>query len=179
MTDPAVDMFCAQICSVGITTGWDPVNHLKGVRREDSTEEATASLRKGEKKLMKREDTRLPWCSMGLISHFPALTVNTLLFLPVLLTWTCDLPLVSDDTPMVPCSRLPRPGPGLVIHRLLDHLPQRIDFCFPPISRREANKRLKTLSVWSWIRILHRGDTLESKGWLGWGGHSWGLYISL
>lgn len=113
---------------------------------------------------MKREDTRLPWCSMGLISHFPALTVNTLLFPPALLTWTCDLPLVSDDTPMVPCSRLPWPGPGLVIHRLLDRLPQRIDFCFPPISRREANKRLKTLSVWSWIRILHRGDTWERGG---------------
>lgn len=155
-------MFCTQICGVGIITGSYPVHHSKWVRRDvwwESTAEATARKQKDERR-----------CETPLVLRTTYFSVSCtdskyLAFPSVLLTWTCDLPLVSDDSPMVPCSRLPgQTGSRLVIHRLLDHLPQCIDFCFPPISWREAKKRLKTLSVWSWIRILHRGDTLGGGG---------------
>lgn len=90
MTDPVVDMFCAQICSVGIITGSDPVYHPKGVGRGvrwENTEEAATILRKGgRKKEMKREDVRPPWCRTELISQFSCTDSKYLAFPPVLLT---------------------------------------------------------------------------------------------
>lgn len=68
MTDPVVDMFCAQICSVGIITGSDPVYHPKGVGRGvrwENTEEAATILRKGGGK--KRNEERR--CEAPLVPH--------------------------------------------------------------------------------------------------------------
>lgn len=81
MTDPGVDMFCAQICSVSIITGSGPVYHPKGVSKEvwQESSMATAAILRKEKKI-RREDSKLPWCHVELISHFRVQTVNTLLF---------------------------------------------------------------------------------------------------
>ena len=173
MTDPGVDMFCAQICSVGIITGSGPSISSKGSQQRSVVGEqctgATSILRKrgGEGGGMKREDSRLPWCRVDLISHFGAQTVNTLLF--HLCSW--PEPVTSPWSLMI-LSRSPAQGcraGGTARSRPCNSQASRSPatvywFLFPPISRREAKKRLKTLSVWSWIRILHRGDTLESTG---------------
>lgn len=150
MTDPGVDMFCAQICGVSIITGSGPVYHPKGVSKEvwQESSMATAAISRRRKKI-RREDSKLPWWHVELISHFRVQTVNTLLFFQVLLTWTCDLPLVSDDTGpwLKAAEQAAQPGPGFVIHRPLDRLPQRIDFCFPNLQERSKEKIKNTVSL--------------------------------
>lgn len=86
----------------------------------------------------------------------------------VLLTWTCDLPLVSEGNSHGPllkaAEHAARSGP-MPCNSQASRSPATLYWFSPPpsppISWRGAQKRLKTLSVWSWIRILHRGDTSE------------------
>lgn len=86
MTDPGVDMFCEQICSVGIITGSGPSISSKESQQRSVVGEQRGGYKYSQeeegikKKRMKSEDSRLPWCRLDLISHFGAQTVNTLLF---------------------------------------------------------------------------------------------------
>lgn len=142
MTDPGVDMFCAQICSVGIITDSGPVYHPKGVAESGGRAGWRSQLSSTGKKW--RAKILAPLVPCGTYFSFSCTESKYLAFLSVLLTWTRDLPLVSDDSPVVCCSRS---DPGFVIHRLLDRLPQCIDFCFPNLQERSKEKIKNTVSL--------------------------------
>lgn len=93
-----------------------------------------------------------PMLRRELNSHFLAATLNTLLFrlccAPDLNLWPgLGLWWYSPGPLLKAAERAARPDPGLVIHRLLDRLPQCIDFCFPNLQERSKEKIKNTVSL--------------------------------
>lgn len=159
MTDPGVDMFCTQICSVGIIAGCGPVYHLNRVWWWSSGDQHCSQ---------KKKKNHQRWLQLSLVlgGAFFSFSCSDSKYLFCQCSW--PEPVTSPWSLMIlpwflaqGCQAGSTAGPVLVIHRLLDRLPQCIDFCFPNLQERSKEK-IKTLSVWRWIRILHRGDTLES-----------------
>lgn len=131
----------------------------------------------GRGKKMKRDDVRLPWCRMELISQFRARTVNTLLFHPC--SWpepvTCPWSLMI--LPWFPAQgcRAGCPAGCRPCNSQASRSPATVYwFLFPPNLQERSKEKIKNTVSLKLNKNPAQGRYLGEEG-----GHSWGSYISL